>query len=154
MKVIMAILLLLACLFTQLAFSQYKPDDQVLYDSIVKHDSIFFDAYNNCDKKLDLYASYYDEDLEFYHDKGGFSASRKDMIDATERNICGKVRRDVVPGSIEVYPIANYGAIEIGYHKFYNRNDPPNASSRAGRFVIVWKLVDSQWKISRVISLH
>jgi hypothetical protein len=154
MKVIMAILLLLACLFTQLAFSQYKPDDQVLYDSIVKHDSIFFDAYNNCDKKLDLYASYYDEDLEFYHDKGGFSASRKDMIDATERNICGKVRRELVPGSIEVYPIANYGAIEIGYHKFYNRNDPPNTSSRAGRFVIVWKLVNSQWRISRVISLH
>jgi hypothetical protein len=154
MKVIMAILLLLACLFTQLAFSQYKPDDQVLYDSIVKHDSIFFDAYNNCDKKLDLYASYYDEDLEFYHDKGGFSASRKDMIDATERNICGKVRRELVAGSIEVYPIANYGAIEIGYHKFYNRNDPPDTDSRAGRFVVVWKFVNSQWKISRVISLH
>ena len=154
MKLFVLLVLLLACLFTQQAFSQYKPDDQALYDTILKHDSVFFNAYNNCDKQLDLYASYYAENLEFYHDKGGFSNSKKEMVDATKRNICGKVRRELVPGSVEVYPIANYGAIEIGFHKFFNNQDPPNTPSNAGRFVIVWKHSNDKWEISRVISLH
>src|SRR5687767_8296697 len=131
MKLFVLLVLLLACLFTQQGFSQYKPDDQALYDTILKHDSVFFNAYNNCDKQLDLYAGYYAENLEFYHDKGGFSNSKKEMVDATKRNICGKVRRELVPGSVEVYPIANYGAIEIGFHKFFNNQDPPNTPSNA-----------------------
>lgn len=153
MRLLLLIVLLIACLFTQQAFSQYKPQDQALYDTIVKHDSIFFNAYNHCDEQLDLYASYYAENLEFYHDKGGYSNSKSEMVAATEKNICGKVRRELVPGSVEVYAIANYGAIEIGYHKFFNKNDQ-SGPNNPGRFVIVWKKTGDKWEISRVISLH
>jgi hypothetical protein len=151
MKSLMLIILILPFIA---ANAQYTPDDKALYDTIVKQDSIFFNAYNHCDKMLDLYASYYSDSLEFYHDHAGFSNSKKDMVDATERNICGRVRRELVPGSVEVYPVPNYGAIEVGFHRFYNKENPPNTVARDGRFVIVWKKAGEKWLISRVISMH
>jgi len=59
----------------------------------------------------------------------------------------------LVEGSIEVYPIKDYGAIEIGYHKFYN-NQEPNAKPNASKFIMVWKNEEEKWFISKVISLH
>jgi len=147
------IALLLAGAAVQKSDAQFKPDDQALYDTIVHLDSLFFGAYNTCSVNLDTYAAFYADNLEFYHDKGGFSSSKKDMVEATRKNICGKVTRELVQGSVEVYPVANYGAIEIGFHKFHNSAEP-NAPSRPGRFVIVWHRTNDGWKITRVISLH
>jgi hypothetical protein len=104
----------------------YKPDDQKLYDTIVHLDSVFFASYNNCTLQLDEYAAFYSDSLEFYHDKGGLSTSKKDVVDGTKKNICGKVTRELVKGSIEVYPIKGFGSIEMGLHKFHN-NQEPNA---------------------------
>lgn len=126
-------------------------EDESLYATIVKMDSIYFTAYNNCDmeKQAELYA----EDLEFYHDRGGLSTSKKDILESIEKNICGKVTRELVPGSIEVHGINGFGAVEIGMHKFHN-NQEPDAISKASKFITIWKQVGSNWKISRVISLH
>jgi len=135
------------------AQAQFKPDDQTLYDTIVHLDSVFFGAYNTCAVHLQEYSDFYADNLEFYHDKGGFSTSKEDVVAATKRNICGKVTRELVPGSVEVYPIANFGAIEIGFHKFHNSQEP-NAVAHPGRFVMVWHRTEAGWKISRVISLH
>jgi len=139
--------------FPGTALAQYKPDDPALYDTIARLDSTFFAAYNTCTVHLQEYSDFYAEDLEFYHDKGGVSNSKKDVVEATRKNICGKVTRELVPGSLEVYPIANFGAVEIGFHKFHNSQEP-NAPSHSGRFVLVWHHVDGAWKITRVISLH
>ena len=79
--------------------------------------------------------------------------SKPELIAATKKNVCGKVTRELVPGSIEDYPINNFGAIEIGLHKFHNSAEP-DAISRAGRFVVVWKSESNTWKIVRVVSLH
>ncbi len=147
-------LILVFSLGTSVSRAQsFKPDDQALYDTILRQDSLFFAAYNTCSIHLDDYAAYYTEDLEFYHDKGGITTSKKDVVAATKKNICGKVTRELVPGSVEIYPIANYGAIEIGFHKFHNKEEP-NAPSNPGRFVVVWRHVGNEWKIARVISLH
>ncbi|GGF29702.1 hypothetical protein GCM10011518_43710 [Flavobacterium limi] len=131
----------------------YVPDPQ-LYKTIVSLDSIFFDLYNSCDKNLEKYGDFYSEDIEFYHDKGGLMTSKKDIIEGTKNNICGKVTRELVKGSIEVYPIKNYGAIEIGLHKFHNNAEAANTESKTGRFMIFWKKEKSNWKICRVVSLH
>ncbi|MHA4809951.1 nuclear transport factor 2 family protein [Flavitalea flava] len=131
----------------------YKPDDQALYDTILHQDSLFFGAYNTCTIHLKEYGDFYAENLEFYHDKGGVMNSKQNVITATEKNICGKVTRTLVPGSLEVYPIANFGAIEIGFHTFHN-NQEPDAPIHPGRFVIVWQRSNAGWKITRVISLH
>jgi len=132
----------------------YKPDDQALYDTIVKLDSTFFSYYNSCLVNLDKYASFYSDSLEFYHDKGGLNRSKAEVVDATKRNICGKVTREVVTGSIEVYPIPGYGAIEMGLHIFHNNQEPPPKEPKVSRFIVFWKRTTTGWKITRVISLH
>ena len=129
----------------------YIPIDEEIYDIIVAKDTEYFNAYNTCDMKKQ--ASLYSEDLEFFHDKGGLSTSKQEVLAGIEKNICEKVTRTLVAGSIEVYPIKDYGAIEIGYHKFYN-NQEPNAKSKPSKFIMVWKNEGEKWFISKVISLH
>ncbi len=136
------------------SLSNYKPDDQKLYDTIVHLDSIFFEAYNTCNVNLDRYSAFFSDNIEFYHDQGGLMTFKQDIIDATKRNVCGKVTRELVKGSIEVYPINNYGAIEIGFHKFHNNIEKEGTPSKIGRFVIIWQNINNEWKITRVISLH
>jgi ketosteroid isomerase-like protein len=130
---------------------KYSPVDVELQKQIEKMDSTYFNAYNTCDMKTQ--ADIYSEDLEFFHDKGGLSTSKKDLLASLEKNICNKVTRALIKGSIEVYPIKNYGAIEIGYHKFFNKLEP-NAKSTPSKFIIVWKNTNNSWKITKVISLH
>lgn len=132
----------------------YKPDDQKLHDTIVYLDSVFFEAYNTCNVNLEKYGSFYSDSIEFYHDKGGMMNSKQELVEATKKNICGKVTRELVKGSIEVYPIKDYGAVEIGLHKFHNNQDKSGAPSHPGRFTIIWQNKNNDWKITRVISLH
>ena len=131
----------------------YTPDDEALYKTIVQLDSTFFDAYNTCATNLDKYSAFYSDSLEFYHDKGGFMNSKKEIVEGTKNNVCGKVKRELVKGSIEVYPIKDYGAVEIGLHKFINKEEP-NSVPKIARFTIIWKKENKDWKITKVISLH
>jgi hypothetical protein len=130
----------------------YKPVDSSLYDTIVYLDSVLFEGYNTC--KLDRFERYFSDSLEFYHDKGGLSTSKKELIVSLKNNICGKVTRELIAGSIEVYPIPGYGAVQIGNHRFHNNQEPPGTPSRIGKFVHTWQYKNGEWKISRVISLH
>lgn len=129
----------------------YKIIDAKIYNEIVKMDSIFFNAYNTCD--MEKQAEIYNDNLEFFHDKGGLSTSKTDVLKATERNICNKVTRKLVKNSIEVYPINNYGAVEIGYHQFINKAEN-NAISNPSKFIVIWKKEQQKWTITKVISLH
>jgi ketosteroid isomerase-like protein len=154
----LAVILVLVIGFVLFAFRPIEDrlftspkENTALYDAIVRMDSIYFNAYNNCD--MATQAKIYDEDLEFYHDKGGLSTSKKEILESLEKNICGKVTRELVEGSIEVYPIAGFGAVEIGMHKFHN-NQEPDAVSNPSKFITIWKQVGQNWKITRVISLH
>lgn len=133
------------------AIPAYTAPDPALHSEIATMDSLFFDAYNRCD--IALQSNIYATDIEFYHDKGGLSTSKSDILASTEKNICGKVTRKLVDGSLEVYPIANYGAVEIGYHKFFN-NQEPDAPSHPSKFIIIWKKDADRWQITKVISLH
>ncbi len=136
---------------SQESVKAYVPVDMELHKTISTMDSIFFDAYNNCnmEKQKELYA----DNIEFFHDKGGLSTSKSEILEAIKNNICGKVTRTLIKGSIEVYPIHNYGAVEIGYHKFFN-NQEPDAISNPSKFIIMWKYEEEQWQITKVISLH
>lgn len=132
----------------------YTPDNLELYKTIVQQDSLFFEAYNHCDTKFEVYADFYSDDIEFYHDQGGLSNSKKDILEGTKKYICGKVTRTLVPGSIEVYPIKDYGAIEIGLHSFSNNTNLPDEPKKISRFTIFWKKTAEGWKIAKVVSLH
>jgi hypothetical protein len=130
---------------------EYTPIDKKIFDEIKAMDKVFFEAYNNCD--LEKQALIYSDNIEFFHDKGGLMTSKKEIIEGTKRNICGKVTRELIDGSLEVYPINNYGAVQIGYHKFYN-NQEPNAESIPSKFITMWHNENGDWKMAKVISLH
>ena len=130
----------------------YKPESKLLHDTIAQMDSLFFEAYNNC--RLKVFETVLSEDLEFYHDRGGLSTSKKDMIAALKNNICNKVTRGLLKGSIEVYPIPGYGAVQMGAHRFHNHHEKPKSTSRYSKFVHTWKREPDGWKLTRVISLH
>jgi hypothetical protein len=129
----------------------YKPDSQELHDEIARQDSIFFAAYNTCD--IDKQAAYYSDSIEFYHDKGGLSTSKPDILVSIKKNICGKVTRELVKGSIEVYPIKDWGAIEMGQHMFHN-NQEKDQVPHPSKFIIFWQRKGTEWIIKRVVSLH
>jgi hypothetical protein len=139
------------CQAQQDAIRKYIPADTLLYHQIEVMDKEFFDAYNSCDLKKQEFI--YSDAIEFFHDKGGLLTSKPEIIAGTKKYICGKVTRYLIAGSIEVYPINNYGAVEIGFHRFYN-NQEPNAESKPSKFIIMWKKENENWKITKVVSLH
>ncbi|HEV3326867.1 MAG TPA: nuclear transport factor 2 family protein [Puia sp.] len=133
----------------------YTPEPKDLYDTIVRMDSLYFDTYNSC--KLDVMASMTSDSLEFYHDRGGLMTSKAAYLEAIKNNICGKVTRQLMPGSIEVYPIHNWGAVEIGYHRFHNNQENKEAggiTGRAAKFIVLWHYKGGRWQVERVVSLH
>ena len=67
--------------------------DRELLERIARLDRTLFDAYNRCD--LDKFAELFAPDVEFYHDKGGVTRTRQEVVDNTRTYICGKVRREL-----------------------------------------------------------
>lgn len=120
-----------------------------LVSTLKELDGALFDAYNTCD--LAKFRSYFATDVEFYHDKGGLMTDADAIVEATRKNVCGKVRRELV--SIEVYPIEGYGAMETGSHKFYNRTSgKEETSDKPARFLHIWRNKGGEWKLTRVVS--
>ena len=80
--------------------------------------------------------------------------SKQEILDAIKKNICGKVTRELVQGSVEVYPINDYGAKEIGLHKFHNNQQKSDGPAKISKFIVIWQHKENQWQIARVVSLH
>lgn len=121
-----------------------------LYQRIAGLDAQAFAAYNahNAEELMSFFAP----DVEFYHDTGGlstFSQTRQGFAGVFARN--PDIRRELVPGSLEVYPIKDYGAIQIGAHRFCHQENG-RADCGTFRFVMVWQRRPAGWKITRVVS--
>ena len=145
MKKISALVLLL------LFFGDARSQESDLYETVARLDSVFFTAYNNCD--LAAQEKFYADSIEFYHDKSGLETSKQKILESTKKYVCGKVTRELVPGSLEISPLPGYGAAVLGKHMFRN-NQEPNAKPRPSRFLIIWKNNNGTWQITRVVSLH
>src|SRR5688572_10158684 len=71
------------------------------------------------------------------------------------RTICGKVRRDPVPGTLEVYPLKGYGAMASGLHRFCDSRKHHicrEGNSGDAKFVTLWRKQKGRWRMSRVVS--
>lgn len=126
-----------------------------LYETLADLDSALFSTVYTCN--LEKNAAFFTEDLEFYHDKGGLTKSRKTFMEGLEKNFCGeqaqKLRRELLKGSLRVYPMNNYGAVQIGEHRFYvTEKGQPEKLTGEAKFAHLWKLKNGEWKISRVLS--
>src|SRR5690242_7690035 len=148
--------LLLLAIFVPRATAQAVPSldnikSQVELDKAVAAlDAALFDSYNRCD--LEKFASFFAEDVEFYHDQGGVTLGRAALTDSVKKNICGKVTRELVPGSLQVYYMKGYGAVEIGVHRFHHPGHDDTEPVGEAKFIHLWQYKDGAWKITRVIS--
>lgn len=121
-----------------------------LEDEIRHADQELFAAFNAHD--LPGLQRFFSRDLEFFHDTGGLLTFAQTM-QGFESNFVRNngLRRDLVEGTLEVFPIANYGAIETGAHTFCHVEGGRNDCGTF-KFVHVWRKRDGQWQITRVVS--
>ncbi len=129
-----------------------SPVSKELYDTIARMDSLLFNAFNTRD--LDKLKVFFSEDLEFYHDLGGVTNYKQNM-EAFERTFLSerKLRRELVKSSLKVYPIKDFGAVEMGVHRFYatEKGQTEKLSSEA-KFTQLWQNRNGEWKITRIVS--
>ena len=101
------------------------------------------------------------DDFEFFHDKWGQIAKSKADFVASIRGACTrqkagsdfKARREVLSTSVEAFPIANYGALQMGVHRFF-RLEPgkPDIPTEHAKFAHLWRREGGRWLLARVIS--
>ena len=130
--------------------AQNKSPDISLFNQIAHMDSVLFNAFNNRD--VETFRNLFTADLEFYHDKGGLTGYEytiQSLKNTAARN--DGLKRELMPATLEVYPIKDYGAIQIGTHRFCHIE---NGKQDCGtfKFVHVWKKMGDEWKITRVVS--
>jgi len=114
-------------------------------------DSVMFDAFNS--HNLEVMKTVFAPNVEFYHDRGGLQDYQtvinnfKGVFASTP-----DLHRELVPGSLEVYPVPGFGAIEIGVHRFIHVE---NGQTQTGvyQFIHTWQFKDGMWKVTRVVSV-
>jgi len=144
--------LLAACSGTKnaIAAKKHSGDAGELYNTIANMDSVLFNAFKSRD--VEKLKTLFTEDLEFYHDLSGLTNYTQNMEafkSTAEKN--NDLKRELIPGSLEVYPVKDFGAMQIGEHRFcHTENGKPDCG--IFKFVHIWKKVNGGWKISRVVS--
>jgi hypothetical protein len=128
-----------------------KHVDHELFNTIYKQDSAWFDAFNT--KNLPEFKKYVDSSLEFYHDNSGLTNYTQNINAFTSifKNV-PDLKRSLIKETMEVYPIPNYGAVQIAQHRFCHLE---NGKMDCGvfKFIHVWKQTQTGWKVTRIISV-
>ena len=140
-----ALLALLTCATRLVA--QTPP---ALHDTIASVDSSLFAAFNRGD--LTTVMNFFAPDLEFYQDNEGVETYAQTKADFAQMFAQpSRIRRELEPGSLEIFPIKNYGAMEVGRHRFCHV-EAGKQDCGTFRFVHIWRRTSQGWQISRVVS--
>jgi Domain of unknown function (DUF4440) len=119
-----------------------------LFRRVESMDRAMFEAFNKCDlKKLE---SFLVPKLEFYHDQAGVTWSRAQFLADVTKNVCGKFKRELVAGTMEVWPLGSYGAVYSGSHVFCQTG--ATRCEGIGKFMNIWENKAGTWKITRIVS--
>ena len=125
-----------------------------LFDTIHDLDQQLFAAFNALD--ADSIDGFFTDDVEFYHDQGGLTRTREALVKTFRKKFDEKdsrLRRELIEGSLEVYPLAGDGAIEIGRHRFFQTaGNQGEREVTVAKFVHLWQKKDGRWKVSRALS--
>ena len=123
---------------------------QHLYEEVKRLDAVLSEAFNKHD--VNKLKSLFADDLEFYQDNEGLVGYDQTVKDFESMFAQGNnMTRELVRDTLEVYPVKDYGAIEIGEHRFCHVENGKNECGTF-RFVHIWRKKDGEWKISRAIS--
>lgn len=137
------------------------PDPPALTEQIAARDAEFFETFfEGCDPQR--VRSMIADDIEMYHDKGGFVWRGAEAVVAEYARACAerrkpdswRSRRELVRSTLRVDPVPGHGAIEDGVHLFYERKgDGPERLAGRARFTQLWTLgADGAWRLARIFS--
>ncbi|SDT00104.1 CubicO group peptidase, beta-lactamase class C family [Mucilaginibacter mallensis] len=152
------LLLLITVLSVKHANAQVS-DTSRLFKTLKTADSLVFSVgYNKCD--ISQFEQLIGDDFEFYHDQGGYIHTKEGFINSIKTNICSgsfKARRELVEGSLKVYPLYNngvlYAALQMGLHRFYQTNKgKPERLSGIAQFTTLWVKNGDKWQMKRILS--
>ncbi|MEJ6004904.1 nuclear transport factor 2 family protein [Paucibacter sp. AS339] len=128
-------------------FAQDAARSDPLFEELARMDHELFDAaFVSCNASQ--FRALFTDDAEFYHDRTGASVGEA----ARTLKSCPRdngVTRTLVTGSLEVYPMQGYGAIQMGRHVFARKGEP---GSEEAKFVHLWKRENGAWRLARVLS--
>ena len=152
-------ILLFFILFLDSLYAQ-MPKKDPLYNTIMSKDSLLFSVgFNTCNvKQTEALLS---DNLEFYHDKGGFSDKKKFITDF-KNGLCKspsdyRSRRVLDHESTQIFPLYQngklYAAIQNGSHFFYEK-EGASTEKLVGeaKFTNLWLLENGEWKLTRSLS--
>lgn len=136
------------------------PEEAALAPIIAERDAVLFATmFDRCDPAA--LADLVSDDLEFYHDRGGLTATRTAFIadyakgcEARKAPNAWRSRRELVPGTMKIYAIPGVGAVEEASHLFYERQgDGPETLVGRARFSMLWRLENGHWRLARAFSI-
>jgi len=150
MKPFLLLLTLFLVFSSQAQEKKVAHTSQQLYNTIRVQDSLMFAAFNS--QNLPLMKAFFSPSLEWFQDNGGlinYETVFSNFAQMYTRPY--KLTRTLNDGSLEVHPIKNYGAIEIGSHQFKHIE---NGKLEVGtfKFLMIWKETNGKWQITKVVS--
>lgn len=140
------------------SFNYSVAQDQDVKNLLTQKNDLFWKAYNKCD--IAGMEEFLAKDIEFYHDKGGIVKSSQNLSNDLRQGLCrnekNELRREAVPGSLEIFPLKDngdiYGALMTGEHLFYLLGEHSEKLDGRAKFSHLWLKKDGEWKMHRVIS--
>lgn len=150
-RVLLVCLFLFSCFMFARAQQQPGPTErEQLYREIFVQDSLLFTAFHA--RNLDQLQLFFADDLELYQDNVGVRNKKEAMKAFGE--MFGQdltLTRQLVKGSMEVYPIRGFGAIQTGAHMFTHFEDGKEIKG-VFKFTHIWQKTAAGWKIKRLIT--
>ena len=121
-----------------------------LYEEVRGLDDRLSEEFNAHD--LDGLMGLFSSDVEFYHDTGGLQGF--DDVRAGFKSLFAKdngIKRELLAGTLRVFPIKDYGALELGTHRFCH-DEQGHTECGIFEFVHIWRHEGEGWKLSRAVS--
>ncbi|WP_163444474.1 nuclear transport factor 2 family protein [Flavobacterium columnare] len=147
--------------FSLLSFSCFSQSDKEIIQEIQTLDTEFWKSYNSCNT-INI-AQYIYDDIEFYHDKGGITLGKENLVSSIKNNLCSnnnyKIRRELVKGTEHFSTLYNqekpYGLIHSGEHIFLlTINQNREYADGKAKFIHLWLLENNLWKMKRIYSYN
>ncbi|MFL5502702.1 MAG: effector binding domain-containing protein [Gemmatimonadaceae bacterium] len=136
------------------------PTTRGLSEELSAKDRQLFDAiFTTCDSIA--LKGLITDDFEFYHDRWGqiaksaaeFVANINGICDRQRKGTDYRARRELLSESVRVYPMANYGGIHMGEHRFFKLTPgKPDELTETAKFMSLWKKQNGEWRLARVLS--
>lgn len=136
------------------------PPSDALVAAITRADDDLFKAvFDDCDGAR--VRALVTDDFEFHHDSGGrIAGSGTQFAERIAKQCAARdahsttSRRELVPGTLAVFPDGADRAMETGVHRFYEHAPgKPEHLVGIARFAHVWHREGGIWRVERVLSL-